>query len=44
LAGPGRKIRQGDTLTKTGAGVGVALNCCARAHALALLAIPDLVA
>jgi hypothetical protein len=24
--------------------VGVALNCCARAHALALLAIPDLVA
>jgi len=26
------------------ASVGVALNCCARAHALALLAIPDLVA
>ena len=25
-------------------GVGVALNCRARAHALALLAIPDLVA
>ena len=26
------------------AGVGVALNCCARAHVLALLAIPDLMA